>query len=336
MAEAPDISEVGELIDTALETNVDGLTALRAAASTDPLRRALRDAAALLNDLKGRLVITGVGKSGHIGRKLAATFASTGTPSYFIHGAEASHGDLGVIKPDDAVLMLTWSGATQELSDLVAYTRRFDVPLIMMTGNGDGKLAKTADICLTLPKVREACPHNLAPTTSTLLQLAIGDALAVTLLQLKGFSEDSFYKFHPGGKLGAALTVIRDIMVTEDALPLVNHDTSIDGVVDMLTAKSLGIVGVCAADGTLAGVITDGDIRRYLGSNSDLSMRVAMHETFAPAIMTKDPITLSPDILSARALNTLQTRRISAAFVVEDQRPIGVVTTLMLLQAGAG
>lgn len=328
--------ETSALFDQALGINHDGLEALQAAAKADPLKSSLVKAARLIGDLEGRLVVTGLGKSGHIGRKLAATFASTGTPSYFVHGSEASHGDLGVIQPKDAVLMLTWSGATHELSDLVAYTRRFDVPLIAITGNGNAKLARAADICLALPKVRESCPHNLAPTTSALLQMAVGDALAVTLLQLKGFSESSFHRFHPGGKLGAALTAIDDVMLTGDELPLVEETTPIEGVVGMLSAKSLGIVGVCDAQGLLSGVITDGDIRRYLGQSADMSMRAAMYETYAGSIMTEHPVTLSPGILSAKALNTLQTSRISAAFVLDDGRPVGAVTTLMLLQAGAG
>lgn len=333
MSEARDIAAH---LDRALSIDLEGLAALRTAMAEPPLRDALARTVELLMGLKGRLVVSGLGKSGHVGRKLAATFASTGTPSYFVHGAEASHGDLGVIQDGDAVLILTWSGATQEMTDIVGYTRRFGIPLIAITGNGAGRVAREADICLELPKVREACPLNLAPTTSTLMQMAVGDAIAVTLLQLRGFSETSFRDFHPGGRLGAGLTSIDRIMATDAAMPIVARDASISGVVDALSAKSLGIVGVVDATGRLVGVITDGDIRRYLGRSSDRSMREALHETTAGAIMTRDPVTLAPGILAAQALNILQNRRISAAFVLDEGRPAGVITTLQLLQAGVG
>lgn len=325
-----------EYLDRALGIDIDGLTELRAAMSRPPLAAALRDAVELLMNLEGRLVISGLGKSGHVGRKLAATFASTGTPAYFVHGSEASHGDLGVIRSDDAVLILTWSGATKELADIVAYTRRFRVPLIAITGNAGGRIAAAADIILELPKVREACPHNLAPTTSTLMQMAVGDAIAVTLLQLKGFSETSFYDFHPGGRLGASLMSIDEIVVTGADMPLVSPDAPVVGVVDEMSAKSLGIVGVVGGDGRLAGVITDGDIRRYLGRSSTMSMKSALEETTAAQIMTPEPITLDRGMMAAKALGILQSRRISGAFMVEDGRPQGVLTVLKLLEKGVG
>jgi arabinose-5-phosphate isomerase len=331
-----DPRDIAAHLDRALSIDLDGLAALRVAMAEPPLRDALARTVDLLVGLRGRLVVSGLGKSGHVGRKLAATFASTGTPSYFVHGAEASHGDLGVIQDGDAVLILTWSGATHEMSDIVAYTRRFGIPLIALTGNAGGRIAREADIILELPKVREACPLNLAPTTSTLMQMAVGDAIAVTLLQLRGFSETSFRDFHPGGRLGAGLTSIDRIAASGAAMPLVRPDTSVSGVVDELSAKSLGIVGVTDAGGRLIGVITDGDIRRYLGRSSDRSMREALHGTTAEAIMTRDPLTLTPGILAAQALNILQNRRISAAFTVDGGRPTGVVTTLQLLQAGVG
>lgn len=325
-----------EYLDRALGIDLDGLGELRAAMARPPLAQALRDTVDLLMTLKGRLVISGLGKSGHVARKLAATFSSTGTPAYFVHGAETSHGDLGVIRSDDAVLVLTWSGGTKELADLVAYTRRFRVPLIAITGDAGGRIAAAADICLEVPKVREACPHNLAPTTSTLMQMALGDAIAVTLLQLKGFSETSFHDFHPGGRLGASLVPIDEIVVAGDDMPLVGPDTPVAGVVDALSAKSLGIVGVVDAQGLLAGVVTDGDIRRYLGRSSDRTMNAALHETTAGAIMTRDPITLTPGMLAAQALSILQERRISGAFAVDEGRPTGVVTVLKLLERGVG
>jgi arabinose-5-phosphate isomerase len=325
-----------DYLDRALGIDLDGLGELRAAMARPPLATALRETVDLLLDLEGRLVISGLGKSGHVGRKLAATFASTGTPAYFVHGAEASHGDLGVIRGDDAVLILTWSGATKELADLVAYTRRFRIPLIAITGNAGGRIAAAADIVLELPKVREACPHNLAPTTSTLMQMAVGDAIAVTLLQLKGFSESSFHDFHPGGRLGAALLSIDEIVVTGEDMPIVAPETPVLGVVEELSAKSLGIVGVVDATGRLLGVVTDGDIRRYLGRSSTVSMKTALEDTTAAQIMSRDPVTLDPDMLAAKALGILQSRRISGAFTVMDGKPRGVLTVLKLLEKGVG
>ena len=298
------------------------------------IQKALCDSVAQIAAMKGRLIVSGVGKSGHVASKLASTFASTGTPAYFVHPAEASHGDLGMIQSDDIVLMLSWSGETRELSDLAAYSRRFRVPLILITGNGDSTLARAADIALVLPRAQEACPHNLAPTTSTLLQLALGDAIAVTLLQQKGFSETSFRDFHPGGKLGASLTAVHEIMHGSDDLPLVAMRAPVIEVIGALSARNFGIVGVLDDAGALAGVVTDGDIRRYLESRSNASMKTAMHETRAQDIMTRSPASLEPERLSARALDMMQTRRISAAFVLQDARPIGLVTVLQLLNAG--
>lgn len=327
---------VAALIDAALATSASGMETLKDSAAGPEMQAALSQAVETILAMKGRLIVTGLGKSGHVGSKLAATFSSTGTPSYFVHPSEASHGDLGMIQADDVVLMLTWSGATRELSDLVAYTRRFAVPLILITGNPEGKLVSAADIALVLPRVRETCPHNLAPTTSTLLQLAIGDALAVTLLQLKGFSESSFFQFHPGGKLGASLTAIDEYAATKAKMPLVDEETPIVGVVDEMSAKNLGIVGVTDEAGRLIGVVTDGDMRRYLGRSMEKSMKEAMQMTPAREIMTPGPVTLSPGTLAAQALNIMQTRRISGAFIVADDRPVGVITTLQLLNAGAG
>lgn len=327
---------VADLIDQALASSASGMVTLRQFAAQPAMQEALNRAVDAILAMKGRLIVTGLGKSGHVGTKLAATFSSTGTPSYFVHPSEASHGDLGMIQPDDVVLMLTWSGSTRELSDLVAYTRRFSVPLIIITGSAEGKLVPAADIAVILPKAREACPHNLAPTTSTLLQLAIGDAIAVSLLQLKGFSETSFYQFHPGGKLGASLTSVDEFATRNSKMPLVAQDTPVMGVVDEMSDKNLGIVGVIDADGLLCGVITDGDMRRYLGRSMEKSMKDAMQATLAREIMTPSSVTLSPGTLAARALNVMQTERISAAFIVDGGRPVGVITTLQLLHAGAG
>ncbi len=317
-----------------IAVNALGLSALQEALQDSHMTQALKAALELIDQMKGRLIVAGVGKSGLIGRKLAATFASTGTPAFFVHPAEASHGDLGMIQSDDVVLMLSWSGETRELSDILTYSRRFDVPTIAITGKASSTLAKKADVALVLPLVQEACPHNLAPTTSTLLQLALGDALAITLLKMKGFTEESFRDFHPGGKLGAALTPVSDIMYSGEQLPLVSVDTPIMQVVGEISEKTLGIVGVQGASGELAGVITDGDIRRYLEANSTGSMKLAMLETFADSIMTESSISLEPQRLCARALNVLQQNKISAAFVIDDGKPVGLVTLMQLLQSG--
>ncbi len=322
------------LVRSAFRTFFDGFGKVQAALDTPRLQSAIDQSIQTILSMNGRLIVTGLGKSGHIGSKLAATFSSTGTPAYFVHPAEASHGDLGMIQPDDVVLMLSWSGETHELKPLAAYTRRFRVPLILICGNPDSALARHADICLSLPRVREACPHDLAPTTSTLMQLALGDALAITLLQLKGFSESSFHRFHPGGRLGAALTAVSEIMHGADELPLVGPDAPVIDVLTRQSERNFGIVGVVDDGGGLTGVITDGDIRRYLVSRLQSSVRGAMKETYARDIMTREPICLDPGRLAARALNVMQTRRISAAFVVEGGRPVGLVTMVRLLNLG--
>ncbi|WP_107498348.1 KpsF/GutQ family sugar-phosphate isomerase [Thalassobius sp. I31.1] len=298
------------------------------------LTEALTPALETILAMKGRLIVSGMGKSGHIGCKLAATFASTGTPAFFVHPAEASHGDLGMITKDDVVLMLSWSGETRELGDLATYCRRFRVPLISISGNAQSTLAKAANVAIALPKSPEACPHNLAPTTSTLLQLAIGDALAVALLRARGFSEKSFFDFHPGGKLGASLTDVGDIMSKGDDMPLVGQDQVVFDVVSGIWGKNLGIVGITNDAGDLIGVVTDGDLRRYLAESSDTSMQAAMRETKASEIMTADPICLSKDMLAAGALARMQKNKISAAYVLEEGKPVGVLTLLQLLNLG--
>ena len=314
--------------------NANGLAELQEAMKDPALSQAFEDALTLIDEMKGRLIVAGVGKSGLIGRKLAATFSSTGTPAYFVHPSEASHGDLGMIQSDDVVLMLSWSGETKELYDILTYTRRFNVPTIALTGGANSTLGQKADVPLVLPKSKEACPHNLAPTTSTMLQLIVGDALAITLLKMRGFTEESFRDFHPGGKLGAALTPVSDIMIKGDDLPLIGSDASVLEVVGEISRKSQGIVGVLSTDGSLAGVITDGDIRRYLEANSQGSMKHAMVETTAGNIMTPTSICLEPERLCARALSVLQQNKISGAFVVEDGKPVGLVALIQLLQSG--
>ena len=322
----------GNPIQTAIAVDLEGLTALSAALPN--MQPDLDQALALLMGMTGRLIVTGLGKSGHIGAKLAATFTSTGTPAYFLHPSEASHGDLGMVQSGDVILALSWSGETHELSDIIGYSKRHSIPLIAITGNATGTLAQSASVALTLPKVREACPHNLAPTTSTLLQLTLGDAMAVALLQMKGFTEESFHGFHPGGSLGAALKRVEEIMHAKDVLPLVAEDRPVIEAISELSARGHGIVGVLAPDGMLGGVITDGDIRRYLESQAGSTMREALHETQSGTIMTKGAVSVGPDMLVGECLSILQTRRISAAFVLEEGHPAGLITVLRMLNRG--
>ncbi|HBQ37175.1 MAG TPA: KpsF/GutQ family sugar-phosphate isomerase [Rhodobacteraceae bacterium] len=321
-------------VSDALGCFQSGLRQMQDAVAGPQLSEIISAAANLIFKMKGRLILCGIGKSGHVARKLAATFASTGTPAFFVHASEASHGDLGMIQNDDVLLLLSWSGETKEMSDIIAYGLRFNVPIIGITGRAGSTLASKAQYPIVLPKAEEACPHNLAPTTSTLLQLAMGDALAVTLLRMRGFTEESFRNFHPGGKLGAALTPVRDIMISGEQLPLVSLDSPVIEVISQISAKGFGIVGLQNPDQSLAGVITDGDIRRYLEANSNGTLQSVIGDTKALALMTKGGVTIDPDRLTARALNVMQTKKITAAFVVENSKPVGLVTVHQLLQQG--
>ncbi len=327
------VDPLSSVID-ALTCFQNGLAQMQTAIATPELAQAVTGAADLIFNMKGRLILSGIGKSGHIARKLAATFASTGTPAFFIHASEASHGDLGMIQSDDVLLLLSWSGETKELADTIAYGLRFDVPMIGITGRINSTLANKSHFPLVLPKAQEACPHNLAPTTSTLLQLAMGDALAVTLLRMRGFTEESFRNFHPGGKLGSALMPVRDIMHKGADLPLVALDAPVIEVISEISAKGFGIVGMQNPDGSLVGVITDGDIRRYLESNAHGTLQSVIGDAKAVSLMTKGGVTIDPDRLSARALNVMQTKRITAAFVIEAGIPVGLITVHQLLQQG--
>lgn len=321
-------------VTDALDCFQNGLEQMKTAVHGSDLGGIISAAANLVFKMKGRLILCGIGKSGHIARKLAATFASTGTPAFFVHASEASHGDLGMIQSDDVLMLLSWSGETKEMSDIIAYGLRFDVPIIGITGSAGSTLAKKAQCPIVLPKTQEACPHNLAPTTSTLLQLAMGDALAVTLLRMRGFTEESFRNFHPGGKLGAALMPVRDIMIKGENLPLVALDAPVIEVISEISAKGFGIVGLQNPDESLAGVITDGDIRRYLYANPKGTLQSVISDTKAVSLMTKGGITLTPERLTARALNLMQTKKITAAFVVEANKPVGLITVHQLLQQG--
>ncbi|HWX46637.1 MAG TPA: KpsF/GutQ family sugar-phosphate isomerase [Roseomonas sp.] len=309
-----------------LELEAEGLAALRKALD-GALGEDLGRAIAALRAATGRVIVTGMGKSGHVGRKIAATLASTGTPAYFVHPAEASHGDLGMIQEQDVVIALSWSGEAPELSDIVAYTRRFKVPLIAITARGGSALGKAADVPLILPTMPEACPNGLAPTTSTTMQMAMGDALAVALLSLRGFSAQDFRQFHPGGKLGAQLRSARDLMHTGLSVPMVPESATLSQAIVEMTGKRFGITAVVDAEGKLAGVITDGDLRRAFESGGFTDQPITR-------IMTRNPRTIGPEVLAPQILAELNRSAITALFVVEDNRPVGVLNIHDLLRAG--
>lgn len=281
----------------------------------------------LLVACEGRVIVSGMGKSGHIARKIAATMASTGTPAHFVHPAEASHGDLGMITPQDVVLALSNSGETAELRDLIAYTKRFSIPLISMTRTETSTLAKAADAALVTPYDSEVCPMGLAPTTSTTMMLALGDALAVAALESKGFTASDFHNFHPGGKLGKLLARVGELMHKGEELPLAQETTTMADVLVAMTAKSFGCAVIVDKEGNLAGIITDGDLRRNLQS-ADLLKRPAA------AIMTKAPMTVKPDMLAAEALKILNEKKRTQLFVVENGKPVGLLHIHDLLRAG--
>jgi arabinose-5-phosphate isomerase len=299
-----------------LLTALDGPLGAAVCAAIDRIKRA-----------RGRVILAGIGKSGYIARKIAATLASTGTPAMFVHPAEASHGDLGMITADDVVVMVSNSGESLELKDILAYSRRFAVPLIAITANPAGTLAAEADIVLLLPQAPEACPIGLAPTTSTLLQLALGDAIAVALLEDKGFNAKQFRTFHPGGRLGAALTHLDAIMHKDARLPLVAPGTRMAEALLVMTEKSFGCLGVIDAAGRLAGIITDGDLRRHMSKN--------LIDLAAGEVMTRSPKTMAPDALASEALEVLNSAKITSLFIVDaDGRPVGLIHIHDLLRLG--
>ena len=306
-----------------LET--EGLAALADCLSGE-IAEPFAAAVGVLERARGRVIVTGIGKSGHIGQKIAATFASTGTPAFFVHPSEASHGDLGMITRDDVVLAISWSGETVELKNIITFSRRFAVPLISITSNAQSALGRASDVVLELPKAKEACPHGLAPTTSTTLQLVLGDALAIALLEAKGFTAHDFKVFHPGGSLGAQLKFVSDVMHKGDRLPLVGKATAMGEAVLVMTAKSLGCLGVVDARGRLIGMITDGDLRRHMGV--DLLARTTAE------IMTSKPNTLTPGMLASAALEKINSLQRTQMFVVDRGKPIGIVHVHDLLRAG--
>ena len=274
----------------------------------------------------GRIMVTGMGKSGHVARKIAATMASTGTPAQFVHPGEASHGDLGMITRDDAVLVLSNSGETSEINDIVSYTRRFRIPLVVITAGQGSSLAEAADIALITPEFEEACSLGLAPTTSTTVMLALGDALAVALLNRGGFSTDEFHVLHPLGRLGTKLVRVEDLMHRGDEVPLIDLGTLMPEALLAMTNKRFGCVGIVGSTGCLSGVITDGDLRRHM--NPDLLNKTT------DDVMTTDPKTIPPHALAAEALEIMNSGRITSLFVVEEELPIGIIHIHDCLRAG--
>ncbi len=318
--ECPDL----DVARAVLATEAAGLRALAAG-----LDGAFERAVAVLAGASGRVVVSGMGKSGHVARKVAATLASTGTPALFVHPAEASHGDLGMIVAGDAILALSNSGETPELAAVIAHASRFALPLVAVTGRPGSALAVAADVVLLLPRAGEACPMGLAPTTSTLMQMALGDALAVALLTRRGFTVADFSQFHPGGRLGARLRRVRELMHAGEEMPLAARGLPMPDALLRITEKRFGCLGVTEPDGRLAGIVTDGDLRRHMGPDL-LARRVE-------EIMTTAPRTIPPDALAAEALHamTARERPITALFVVDPaRRPVGILHIHDLLRAG--
>lgn len=305
----------------ALATETDGLTAL-----SESLGMEFIEALDRLEKVEGRVIVTGMGKSGHIGCKIAATLASTGTPSQFVHPAEASHGDLGMVARGDAIIALSNSGNTPELAAIVSYSRRFNIPLIAITSRRQSVLGEAADTVLLLPPVNEACPMGLAPTTSTTMALALGDAMAIALLERRGFSPEDFQVFHPGGSLGKKLVRVSDIMHGPGELPLCQPDSSMKEAIITMSTMTFGCVGVVDGAGRLTGIITDGDLRRHIDSN--------LLEQTAGDVMTAAPLTIRAGALAVEALRLMHAHKITSLFVVDEGKPIGFLRMHDLLREG--
>ncbi len=307
-----------------LDLEAESLTALAQSLGQDFSR-----AVDLMVGVKGKVVISGMGKSGHIANKIAATLASTGTPAHAIHPGEASHGDMGMITRNDVVLLMSNSGETSELNDLVAFTRIQHIPMIAIVGRENSTLGNAADVALILPKMAEACPLGLAPTTSTTMQLALGDSLAVALMERRGFSPDQYHILHPGGSLGRRFLRVQDIMHKGDALPLVTPTTAMGEAILVMSEKRFGCVGIAEVDGPLLGIITDGDLRR--------NMSDALTSRLAQDIMTTGPATVRPEALAAEALGVMEEkpdRPVLCLFVTDQDRPVGLVHIHDIIRAG--
>lgn len=308
-----------------LETESAALTTL-----ADRLDNNFAKAVEMMLSVRGRIVVCGMGKSGHVARKIAATLSSTGAPSQFVHPAEASHGDLGMVTQDDLVLVLSNSGETPELSDIIAYTRRYSIPMIGVASRPESTLLKQADIALLLPNAPEACSVGMAPTTSTTMTMALGDALAVAMMQNRSFTPDNFRDFHPGGRLGAKLASVGDLMHKEDAIPTVKYNTPMTDALLVITQKGFGIAGVLSENGDLVGVITDGDLRRHM---------VGLLDRVAEDVMTPNPKTVYVDALASEAMGIMNEMKITTLLVVEPENeacPVGILHLHDCLRAGLG
>ena len=318
-----DLKHAVETIDQEIET----LEILK-----NSLDSNLSKALDLLQNTKGRVIVTGMGKSGHIARKMAATFASTGTVAFFVHPAEASHGDLGMISDDDVIIAISYSGESKELSDILVYAKRRNIPLIAITRNPESALGKNASLVLKLPDDGEACPLGLAPTSSTTATIVLGDVLAVDLMERRGFSATDFRQRHPGGKLGAILCKVSDVMHKGDEMPLLKDDALMRDALLVMSEKMLGCVGIVNESGELIGIITDGDLRRWM--LPDMSPNLIMEKV--SSVMTKNPKVISPDALIVDAVNTMNNtgHGITNLFAVQDKKPVGVIHIHDCLKAG--
>lgn len=315
-------------LDTArrvIRTEAEGLAQL-----AEGLGGEFAQAVELMLGARGRVIVSGMGKSGHVARKIAATLASTGTPAQFVHPAEASHGDLGMLTPDDVLLMLSNSGETPELADMIAYSRRFGIPMIGVASRAESTLLKQSDVAITLPRAAEACGTGVVPTTSTTMTLALGDALAVALMEHRQFRPEDFRNFHPGGKLGAQLSRVRDLMHDGNALPLVSGTVPMGDTLLEISRKGFGVVGVTDEAGLLIGIITDGDLRRHMDGLLSLT---------AADVMTRNPRTIGPDALAEAAVGVMNERKITCLFVIDPDKPgkaVGLLHIHDCLRVGLG
>ena len=305
-----------------IDSEIDTINHLKDSVKAENLTKALD----FMQNSKGRIIITGMGKSGHIGRKIAASLASTGTPSFFVHPAEASHGDLGMITEDDVVVAISNSGESRELIDILNYCKRFGIKLIAITKNAESSLGKAGDVVLELPNNGEACPLGLAPTSSTTATLVLGDILTVGMIERKGFSKEDFNDRHPGGKLGSILKRVSDLMHTGQEMPILDENSNMQAVLLEMTSKRLGCVGFINQAGDLTGILTDGDLRRCLSSK--------ILEEKAIDLMTHNPKTISPNAMTAEALKIMHDKKITNLFVLEGKKPIGVIHIHDLLNNG--
>ncbi len=320
------MSDRTRLLTTAARVIAEEAAALNALAAS--LGDSFADAVDAILTAKGRVIVSGMGKSGHIGRKIAATFASTGTPAYFVHPAEASHGDLGMVAEGDVILALSNSGEAPELANLIAYARRFRIKLIGISSRADSSLMTQSDVQLLIPQLGEACGYGVVPTTSTTMALALGDALAIALMEVRDFTPENFRDFHPGGKLGARLSKVRDLMHSGEALPLVGLQTPMSDTLLTISQRGFGVVGVIGPDGTLVGIVTDGDLRRHMAGLLDMT---------AGAVMTAAPRTIGPDALAQEAVAVMNERKITCLFVVDPAgsgRVVGILHIHDCLRAG--